>query len=52
LPKEIEILISDKYKEWEKIKADILLYEANCLAHVDIYEKYKEFAEYFENLYR
>lgn len=52
LPKEIEILISDKYKEWEKFKSDVLMYSASAASSIWIYEKYKEYAEYFENLYR
>lgn len=52
LPKEIEILISDKYKEWEKFKSDVLMLSASSASSIWIYEKYKEYAEYFENLYR
>ena len=29
MPKEIEVLIADKYKEREKFKTDILYYDAN-----------------------
>ncbi len=52
LPKEIEIMISDKYKEWEKFKSDVMMYSPDSVARIGIYERYKEFAEYFENLYR
>ncbi len=52
LPKEIEIMISDKYKEWEKFKSDVMMYSPDSVARIWIYERYKEFAEYFENLYR
>ena len=52
LPKEIEIIISDKYKEWEKFKSDVMMYSPDSVARIGIYERYKEFAEYFENLYR
>ena len=52
LPKEVEVIISDKYKEREKFKSDMLLYSSDSVARIWIYEKYKEFAEYFENLYR
>lgn len=52
IPKEIEVVISDKYKEWKKFKSDVLLYSSDSVARIGIYEKYKEFAEYFENLYR
>jgi hypothetical protein len=30
----------------------MLLYSSDSVARIWIYEKYKEFAEYFENLYR
>lgn len=52
LPKEIEIIISDKYKEREKFKLDVKMYSSDAVTRIWIYEKYKEFAEYFENLYR
>ena len=52
LPKEVEVIISDKYKEREKFKSDMLLYSSDSVTRIWIYEKYKEFAEYFENLYR
>ena len=52
LPKEIEIMISDKYKEWEKFKSDVMMYSPDSVVRIWIYERYKEFAEYFENLYR
>ena len=52
LPKEVEILISDKYKEREKFKTDVKMYSSDTVIRIWIYEKYKEFAEYFENLYR
>jgi hypothetical protein len=34
LPKEIEILISDKYKEWEKFKSDVLMYSASSASSI------------------
>ena len=52
LPKEIEVMISDKYKEREKFKLDVRMYSPDAATRIWIYEKYKEFAEYFENLYR
>lgn len=52
LPAEIEVLISDKYKEWNAFKSDILLYSAESATSSDIVMKYQAFAEYFENLYR
>lgn len=53
LPKEIEVLIWNKYKEWEKFKIDLKTYDPDVVAWtVEIMEKYREFAEYFENLYR
>ncbi len=52
LPAEIEVLISDKYKEWNAFKSDILLYSAESATSSDIVMKYQAFAEYFEHLYR
>ena len=42
----------NKYKEWEKFKSDVMMYSPDSVARIRIYERYKEFAEYFENLYR
>ena len=52
LPKEIEIMVSDKYKEREKFKLDVRMYSSDAATRIWMYERYKEFAEYFENLYR
>ena len=52
LPKEIEVMISDKYKEREKFKSDVRMYSPDSATRIWIYEQYKDFAEYFENLYR
>lgn len=50
LPKDIEILISDKYKEREKFKSDSLYYDAEALTS-EVIQQYQDFATYFENLY-
>ena len=51
LPKEVEVLIGDKYKEWEKFKSDLLYYDAEVVASTEILDRYQEFAKYFEDLY-
>ena len=51
LPKEVEVLIGDKYKEWEKFKSDLLYYDAEVAASTEILGRYQEFAKYFEDLY-
>lgn len=51
IPKEIEVLISDKYKKRNAFKSDVLLYSAESATSLDILMQYQEFAEYFENLY-
>lgn len=51
MPKEIEVLIADKYKEREKFKADILYYDASVVGTSEILKQYESFAMYFENLY-
>ena len=51
MPKEIEVLIADKYKEREKFKTDILYYDANIAGDSGILKQYESFATYFENLY-
>ena len=51
MPKEIEVLIADKYKEREKFKTDILYYDASIAGGSEILKQYESFATYFENLY-
>lgn len=51
MPKEIELLIADKYKEREKFKTDILYYDASVVGTSEILKQYESFATYFENLY-
>ena len=51
MPKEIEMLIADKYKEREKFKTDILYYDASIAGGSEILKQYESFATYFENLY-
>ena len=51
LPKEVEVLIGDKYKEWEKFKSDLLYYDAEVAVSTEILDRYQEFAKYFEDLY-
>jgi hypothetical protein len=34
LPKEIEIMISDKYKEWEKFKSDVMMYSPDSVVRI------------------
>ena len=51
MPKEIEVLIADKYKEREKFKTDILYYDAGIAWDSGILKQYESFATYFENLY-
>ena len=51
MPKEIEVLIADKYKEREKFKTDILYYDASVVGTSEILKQYESFATYFENLY-
>lgn len=51
MPKEIEVLIADKYKEREKFKTDILYYDASVVGTSGILKQYESFATYFENLY-
>lgn len=51
LPKEVEVLIADKYKEREKFKSDVLYYDASTIGTSEILNQYEEFATYFENLY-
>ena len=51
MPKEIEVLIADKYKEREKFKTDILYYNASEMGTSEILKQYESFATYFENLY-
>lgn len=52
LPKEVEILISDKYKQWQKFKSNLLMYDADSACSSDVLAAYEDFALYFENLYR
>ena len=51
MPKEIEVMIADKYKEREKFKTDILYYDASIAGDSEILKQYESFATYFENLY-
>ena len=51
LPREIEVMIADKYKEREKFKTEVLYYDASTIGTSEILNKYEEFATYFENLY-
>ena len=51
MPKEIEVLIADKYKEREKFKTDILYYDVSVMETSEILKQYESFATYFENLY-
>ena len=51
IPKEVEVLIGDKYKEWEKFKSDLLYYDAEVAVSTEILDRYQEFAKYFEDLY-
>ena len=52
IPIEIEHIISDKTKEWNAFKQTILLYDSQRAANTEIYNKYEEYATYFENLYK
>lgn len=52
LPTELEHLISDKSKDWDRFKQNMLMYNENVSTGSNIYNKYEEFATYFENLYR
>lgn len=51
LPKEIEILISDKYKEWEEKKANLLQYSGK-ISISQLKTMSTNFENYFDNLYR
>lgn len=52
LPTDVERLISEKVKEWDKFKELILRYKANTCCSPLVLEQYTEYATYFENLYR
>ena len=52
LPTDVEHLISEKYIERERFKRNLLVRWPDYACWMDVIEKYKEFAEYFENLYR
>lgn len=52
LPQEVEVLISDKYKEREKFKAELLLRDASKAVDIQTQNAYEEFIAYFENLYQ
>ena len=51
LPREIEVMIADKYKDRQKFKTEVLDYDASTIGTSEILNKYEEFATYFENLY-
>ncbi len=51
IPKEIEILISDKYKEREALKANLLVYDIK-IAKSLLTNKAMEMEQYFDELYR
>lgn len=51
LPREIEVMIADKYKDRQKFKTEVLYYDASTIGTSEILNKYEEFATYFENLY-
>lgn len=52
IPIEIEHLISEKVNEREAFKQNMLMYDEKVAAAYDTSERYKEFAVYFENLYK
>ncbi len=52
LPQEIELLISDTYKEREKFKAELLLRDASKVVDIQTLNHYEDFISYFENLYQ
>jgi hypothetical protein len=52
LPTDVEHIISEKYVEREKFKRNLLARWPEYSCSMEVLEKYKEFAEYFENLYR
>ena len=52
IPIEIEHLISEKVNEREEFKQNMLMYDESVAAAYDTSERYKEFAVYFENLYK
>lgn len=52
LPKEVEILISNKYKEREKFKAELLLRDASIAIDIWTINQYEAFIDYFEHLYQ
>lgn len=52
LPVELYDIISTKWKEWNTFKKNVLLYNGIKAGNSDIINKYVEYAEYFENLYR
>ncbi|MBQ5945539.1 hypothetical protein IJL65_04020 [bacterium] len=52
IPIEIEHLISEKVNEREAFKQNMLMYDESVAVAYDTSERYKEFAVYFENLYK
>ena len=52
LPSDLHSIIEAKKLERNKFKEDALLYGISVVKNQGIIDKYKEYAEYFENLYR
>lgn len=52
LPREVEVLISQKYKEREQLKSEVLLRDVSTALHPHIQQRYERFYEYFEQLYQ
>ncbi|MDO4713550.1 MAG: hypothetical protein Q4B28_02650 [bacterium] len=48
----MEILISQKYKEREQLKSELLLRDASTALHPHMQQRYESFYQYFEQLYQ
>lgn len=51
LPKELELIISQKYKDREQVKANLLVYAPWTAAFLTLRQS-EEYAQYFESLYK
>lgn len=52
LPVDVGHIISDKWKEWNRFKRNLLARWKYYAATTDVITTYEQYAEYFENLYK